>query len=239
MRPERVLILGGTREAVELAGMLVEAGYDVVSSLAGVTADPVVPRGRVRIGGFGGAEGLKRYVAEEGIAVVVDATHPFAAQISRHAAAVKIPLLRLERPAWVVEPNWTVVRNVADAVAALPSGARVLLTIGRKEVAGFFARADISGVARMIEAADAPFHWTVLMQRPPFTVEAERMLIERQAITHLVAKNSGGEAGRAKLIAAREKNIPVVIVDRPGKPETPSFSSVNELVPALRRMLSA
>ena len=236
---ERVLILGGTGDAVALAGLLVEAGYDVVSSLAGVTADPVLPRGRVRRGGFGGADGLQRYVAEEGIAAVIDATHPFSAQISRHAAAVKVPLLRLERPAWPIEPGWTVVRTVAEAAAALPAGCRALVTIGRKEIAPFFARDDVSGVARMIEAVDAPAHWIVLADRPPFTLEDERALIERQAITHLVAKNSGGSSGLTKLIAAREKNLPVVMIDRPAKPEMPSFSSAGDVVPALRRMLSA
>ncbi len=234
----RILILGGTRDAVELAGLLVAAGYDVVTSLAGVTTNPVVPPGRLRVGGFGGAEGLRRYVAEEGIAAVIDATHPFAAQISRHAAEAQVPVLRLERRAWELEPNWTLVRSADEAAAALPAGARALVTIGRKEVEVFFARSDISGVARMIEPVSAPAHWNVLLERPPFTVEAERQLMAREAISHLVSKNAGGAQTFAKIVAAREINLPVIMVERPVKPAVQSFETASDLVASLRLTIS-
>ena len=234
----RILILGGTSNAVELAGLLVSAGYDVVTSLAGVTTKPVVPPGRLRRGGFGGAEGLRRYVAEAGIAVVVDATHPFAAQISRHAAEVQVPVLRLERPAWAVEANWTLVGSADEAVAALPSGARALVTIGRKEVQAFFARSDISGVARMIEPVAAPADWNVLLERPPFTVAAERALMERHGISHLVSKNAGGAQTFAKIVAAREKYLPVIMVERPLKPAVQSFATAGDLAASLRLTIS-
>ena len=233
-----ILILGGTGEAVHLAGLLVAAGYDVVTSLAGVTANPVVPAGRLRRGGFGGAAGLARYVAEEGIALVVDGTHPFAAQISRHAAEVDVPLLRLERPAWAVEANWTVVNSTAEAVAALPSGARALVTIGRKEVVGFFGRNDISGVARMIEPVKAPANWMVLLGWPPFTLEDELALLGRHGISHLVSKNAGGAQTFAKIVAAREKNLPVIMVQRPPKPAVQSFESASDVAASLRLTIS-
>lgn len=238
MPPRRILILGGTGDAVALAELLVAAGYDVVTSLAGVTADPVRPAGLLRTGGFGGADGLRRYVAEEGIATVIDATHPFAAQMSRHAAAVPVPVLRLEREAWAVEANWRVVANTAEAVAALPAGARALVTIGRKEVSAFFARPDISGVMRMIEPVAVPGHWKLVVQRPPFTVAAEQLLMEREGITHLVSKNAGGLATFAKIVAAREKNLPVIMVARPAKPAVPAFATPAALVAALAAFVS-
>lgn len=245
MPGERLLILGGTGEAVELAGALTAAGYETITSFAGVTAAPVRPVGGMRRGGFGGADGLRAFLVAEKIEAVIDGTHPFATQISGHAviaaAAAGIPLLRLERPAWAPEPGdrWTSVSNITDAAAALPPGARPLVTIGRKEVVAFFARSDLTGVARMIEppVTPVPQHWTLLLERPPFTIASERDLIIRHCISHLVTKNAGGEATRAKLVAAREKNVPVIMVERPEKAKTPSFSTIAALIPALRRLL--
>lgn len=238
----RILILGGTGDAVGLADMLVAAGYDVTTSLAGVTSAPVLPKGRLRIGGFGGAEGLRSYLKEEGIAALIDATHPFAARISRHAtaAAGAIPILRLERQAWAVEPQWIVVDSAEAAAASLPAGARALVTIGRKEIAPFFARPGISGVARMIEppGITVPETWRLVLQRPPFTVEAERALMESAQVTHLVSKNAGGSQTEAKLVAAREKNLPVIMIARPTKPAVPTFEDAEHLLAALRRLVS-
>lgn len=246
MPAERILILGGTGEARALAQALIDAGFSTVTSLAGVTASPHLPVGEVRLGGFGGETGLVEYVRSENMRAIVDATHPFATQISRqaHAAALaeNIPYLRMERPPWSAESadRWVQVANIADAVAALPGDTRPFVTIGRKEIKRFFSRPDLQGVARMIEAPDVavPPDWILIQARPPFDIEAEIQLLEAHRITHLVSKNAGGELTRAKLVAAREKNIPVVMVARPPKPMAPSFATIEALIPALRRMLS-
>jgi precorrin-6A/cobalt-precorrin-6A reductase len=242
----RILVLGGTRDGREVAAALAAAGFDPVTSLAGVTSEPVLPEGRVRVGGFGGVEGLMAYVAAENIAAIVDATHPFAAAMSRHAAeaalTLGIPILRLERPPWIAGAgdDWTSVSSASEAVAALPGNARALVTIGRKEIGGFFGRADIGGVARMIEvpAESPPPRWIVLRERPPFTLAHEIELITHHAITHLVTKNAGGEDTSAKLIAARETKIPVIMIARPVKPEVTGVPTVEATIPVLGVLLS-
>lgn len=244
-RPERILILGGTREARELASRLAAEGYGVITSLAGVTETPALPEGRLRRGGFGGVTGLARYLGEEAIACLIDATHPFAAQMSQHAhdaaTATGVPLLRLERPAWDpgAEDRWIGVGSVGAAVRALPPGANAFVTIGRKDIAAFFERGDVSGVARMIEAPEVspPPNWTILLARPPFNREAEIELLAHHRITHVVAKNAGGEDTSAKIVAARRLRIPIVMIARPRKPDAPIFSTAKMLIPALRRVL--
>ncbi|HEY5597626.1 MAG TPA: cobalt-precorrin-6A reductase [Kiloniellales bacterium] len=236
MPGKRILILGGTGEARALAGRLIDAGQDVVTSLAGVTQAPHLPKGEVRRGGFGGPQGLAAYLRDGGFEILIDATHPFAAQISRHAAeaakACGLPIYRLERPAWVAEEgdHWIGVPNIAAAVAALPADARVFLTIGRKEVAPFLARADLTGVMRMIEAPEKapPPRWHLILARPPFTIAGERELMAANRITHVVSKNAGGEETRAKLIAARETKIPVVMIARPAKPAAIVMAGVDD-----------
>ena len=245
MRGDRVLILGGTGEARQLAAVLLAKGFDVITSLAGVTENPLLPDGLVRRGGFGGVAGLVTYLEAERIAAMVDATHPFAVQISAHAhmaaQASGIPLLRLERQPWHAEDGdmWTAVTTNAAAVAALPTGARALVTIGRKEIGGFFARTDIGGVARMIEeqTQPAPPGWTVILQRPPFGIEQERVLITHHAISHLVTKNSGGTETEAKIAAARALALPVIMIARPPKPSAETYASADELCLALAAKL--
>jgi precorrin-6A/cobalt-precorrin-6A reductase len=186
------------------------------------------------------------YLSREGIALVADATHPFAQRMPVHAEAAcretGLPLLRLERPAWRPQAGdrWTTVSSVAEAASSLPGGSRALVAIGRKEIAPFLARQDISGVARMIEAPETPLpaRWTLLLQRPPFTVEAERRLMGEHAITRLVTKNAGGGATEAKLVAARALGIPVTMVQRPLKPAVQTFDKVEELAAAVRGLLS-
>ena len=241
MPNKRILILGGTSDAIILAKELLKAGHSVVTSFAGVTENPVLPEGEIRVGGFGGEEGLYEYLKAESIGAVADATHPFAAQISRHgfsaAARAEIPYLRLERAAWTPLPadNWMNVPDIASAAAALPNAARVMLTIGRKEIASFVERQDLSGVARMIEkpVLELPRSWELLLARPPFSVDAERNLMLTHKITHVVTKNAGGKLTVAKLIAARALRIPVIMVARPQKPEAPTFGSAFALAAAL------
>lgn len=201
-----------------------------------------MPNGEVRVGGFGGEEGLYAYLKSGNFVAVADATHPFAAQISQHgfsaARRAGIPYLRLEREPWlpVAGDHWVGVPTIASAVGALPSGSRVLLTIGRKEIAPFLARGDISGIARMIEKSPLPMpaNWQVILARPPFSFKAESDLLTKHRITHLVTKNAGGAQTEAKLLAARELNLPVIMIARPAKPEGQTFAFASALVAALK-----
>jgi precorrin-6A/cobalt-precorrin-6A reductase len=239
-----VLILGGTAEARALADLLAQdPRFEPVSSLAGRTSAPLMPQGRVRIGGFGGVDGLAAYMRDEGIALVADTTHPFAARISAHAHAAAarcgIAYLRLERPAWSREPgdDWRDVNGAAEAAMALEPGARALVTIGRQELAPFAARTDMEVLARMIEAPETPMppHMHILIARPPFTLEGERALLAEQGITVLVTKNSGGSQTRAKLDAARHAGVPVIMIARPAKPAAPTAASAS----AMRDLVAA
>lgn len=246
MSVDRVLILGGTRDARDVAAALTARGHSVVTSLAGVTEQPLLPAGELRVGGFGGVDGMSKYLVANAISVVVDATHPFAVRISQHAheACLRtgVPLVRMERPAWqpAAEDDWTIVSSAEAAASLLPPGACVLLTTGRKDLVHFFNRADISGIARMIEAPplDPPPNWRVLRDRPPFSVEGEAALMAANGITHLVSKNAGGSATEAKLTAARRGGLAVILIARPPKPQVPSVASVGDLVAAVEGVLS-
>ena len=243
----KVLILGGTGEARALARRLTDTGYGPVTSLAGTTQYPAEISGQLRRGGFGGAAGLADYAASEGIAAIVDATHPFATQISRHAKdaadQLGLPLIRLERPAWTPEreDRWINVEDQETAAQALPAGAHVLLTIGRKELQPYLRRRDISGIARMIEApsTEVAGNWRVLLARPPFSLDQELRLFTREAISHLVTKNAGGEETRAKLMAARRIAVAVVMIRRPMKPEAPTVDTGQRVIAFLDQVLNA
>ncbi|WP_170986926.1 cobalt-precorrin-6A reductase [Nocardia farcinica] len=221
----RVLILGGTGEARRLAQLASgERVLELVSSLAGRVRDPLLPAGTVRVGGFGGADGLRQWLRDNAIDVVVDATHPFAAAIGAHAAAATtatgIPLLRLERPAWSARPGdrWTHVPDLGSAALALPGlGARVFLTIGRQGVHAFAALADPWFLIRAIDppAPPLPPRHELILARGPFTVEAETALMAERRVDVLVTKNSGGAQTAAKLDAARALGLPVLVIDRP------------------------
>jgi precorrin-6A/cobalt-precorrin-6A reductase len=241
MTPERVLILGGTSEAREIAARLVDDGHDVTTSLAGVTTSPIVPEGNLRVGGFGGAAGLVDYLASEHIELLIDATHPFAAQMSGHAfEAARMAgcrLLRFAREEWRPQPsdNWIDVASLAEAAAALPLNAIVLITSGRKGLSGFFMREDLSGIIRTVEplAETLTSQWRVTLDRPPQSLDAEIAVMRENHITHLVTKNSGGDRTRAKLDAARMLVCPVVMVSRPFKPDCETFRDVDDLVKRL------
>lgn len=217
-----VLILGGTGEARELALRLVQE-CAVTLSLAGRTSEPAPQAGRLRVGGFGGAEGLARYLAEEKIDVLVDATHPFAARISANAtqAAVVagVPLIVLERAAWtkVDGDRWIDAVDIAAAVEALGAKPRtVFLAIGRQEVGAFLAAPQHRYVVRSIEpfGVELPNCETIL-RRGPFEEEEERALMRERGIELVVAKNSGGDAIYGKIAAARNLGVTVVMVRRP------------------------
>lgn len=226
-----VLILGGTTEGYGLAQRLDEPGsLRVISSLAGRTANPRLPAGEVRIGGFGGVSGLSAYLTEHRIAAVVDATHPFASRMGWNAARActntNIPLLRLERPAWTPVPQdrWHPAETWEQAVAAVGSlSKRVLMTIGRQELLPFAALTDPWFLIRSVDAPDPmpPFQQAeLLLARGPFTLDGERTLLTTHAIDTLVCKNSGGGATDAKLTAARELGVNVIILQRPIRPQT-------------------
>jgi precorrin-6A/cobalt-precorrin-6A reductase len=241
MPVKRILILGGTSEARSLAAKLVDLRQDVVTSLAGVTAEPLLPIGQVRRGGFGGANGLAAYLVAEKFDVVVDATHPFAAQISANAVAAAahtgVKLVRFERPEWKPETgdDWRDVADMNEAIAVLPDRAKVFVSTGRKGLGGLFARDDLSGVIRAIEplAEDAPARWTVKLERPPFSLQHETAMLKQHAITHLLTKNAGGAAMATKLLAARQLRVPVVMIARPSKAVAASYAAVNEILAAI------
>jgi precorrin-6A/cobalt-precorrin-6A reductase len=231
-----ILILGGTAEARELAARLHAAGVAVTSSLAGRVANPRLPAGAVRIGGFGGPGALARWLAEHEVGAIVDATHPFAERISasaaRAAAAADVPMLRLERPGWQERPGdrWTWVADLDEAAAAVPElGRRVLLTTGRQGLAAF-AEVDAAWfLVRCVDPPEPPLppRHAVLLDRGPYTVDGERTLADRHAIDLVVTKDSGGAHTAAKLDMARERELPVIVVRRPARPDVPAEPSVD------------
>jgi len=226
----RLLILGGTGEALALAERVERLpGLQVITALAGRTSRPRRPQGELRSGGFGGADGLAAYLAEASIDLVVDATHPFATRISRHAAAACAqagrPLLMLVRPPWESAPGdrWIEVDTSAAAAAALSGLARrVFLTIGRQELDAFAALEGHWFLVRVIEppANGLPLRdYALVAARGPFTVEGETRLMREHRIEAVVSKNSGGAATYAKIAAARDRGLPVLMVRRPQLPE--------------------
>ena len=225
----KVLILGGTAEAVALAHSLANDKHlEVVSSLAGLTSEPQVPPGQVRRGGFGGGAGLRAYLEAENVACLVDATHPFASTISANAAeackAVGVPRLVLGRSPWRKKrgDDWTVVADSDAAAAALVDrGRRVFLSSGRKGIEAFGALVQKWFLVRLIEPPEGRLplpRYQLIVRRGPFDVEAETTLLRRHRIDVLVSKNSGGEATYPKIEAARALGLPVVMIDRPAPP---------------------
>jgi precorrin-6A/cobalt-precorrin-6A reductase len=234
-----VLVLGGTSEARALAGELARTPeLRVISSLAGRVSNPALPAGEVRVGGFGGADGLAAYAVAEGIGAVVDATHPFAETISAHAvdacARAGLPLLRLARPAWSPRDgdDWHDAGSLDEAATLLPKlGSRVFLTTGRQGLAAF-AALDLWFLIRCVDppAAPLPARSEVLLARGPYEREAERALMRGHGIDVLVTKNSGGPLTEGKLDAARDLRIPVVMVSRPASPGAESVTTISDAV---------
>ncbi|WP_055494200.1 cobalt-precorrin-6A reductase [Streptomyces sp. TP-A0356] len=239
-----VLILGGTTEARELAASLAaRSDVRVTTSLAGRVSRPGTLDGDVRIGGFGGAEGLAAWLRDHRVDAMVDATHPFAAGITanaaRAAAVTGVPAVVLRRPGWKAAPGdrWHEAVSLSDAAALLPSlGRRVLLTTGRLGLAAFAHLRDHRFVIRSVEppAPPLPPDVAVLLARGPFTVEGETLLLREHRIDVLVTKDSGGAATAAKLTAARERGLPVVVVRRPPVPE--GLTTVPDVAGVLARL---
>ena len=234
----RILLLGGTTEASALARALAEAGRDAVFSYAGRTEAPVTQPLPTRIGGFGGVDGLISYLRAEKIDAVVDATHPFAAQMSRNAieacARAGVPLIGLQRPAWRAGEGdlWTHVDDIDSAIAALPDQpARVFLAIGKQNLAGFAARPH-HYLLRLVDAPSAPPlpDCTVVLARGPFDAAQDLALLQAHRISHIVAKNAGGAGAEAKLIAARSLGLPVILIDRPKLPARRVLAEVAEVM---------
>jgi len=208
----------------------------VTLSLAGRTQRPLAMPVPVRVGGFGGAEGLEAWLRDQRVAALLDATHPYAARISANAAMAArragVPLLVLARPAW--EPgagdDWRQVADVAAACAALGAAPRrVFLALGRQEVAGFAAAPQHRYLIRSVDPVTPPPPMpdvTCLTARGPFALENEERLLDAHRIEVIVCKNSGGTASRAKLLAARARRLPVLMLQRPPPPEAPSVASV-------------
>ena len=227
--PERLLLLGGTREAVELAAALAgEARVETTYSLAGRTRRPAPVPAPVRTGGFGGPEGLAAYLREARVDLVIDATHPYAETMSLHAAIacerVSVPRLVLHRSPWAPEPRerWLEVPDPETAARTLPGlGRKGLLAIGSRGLEPFLETPGASFVVRAVEPpaiALDPARFEVVLARGPFDFDSECRLLESRAIDVVVSKNSGGTAARPKLEAARMLGLPVVMIARPPPP---------------------
>lgn len=243
-----ILILGGTTEARTLAERLAMiGGLRVMTALAGRTRAPAHPAGDVRHGGFGGAEGLATFLRDEGIAAVIDATHPFATRIAANACRAchdaNVPRLILTRPDWQAQPGdrWHWVNDAAQAARLLPSlGRRALLTIGGGQVAAF---ANIAGVHLVVRAVDPPPDLPagadLILDRGPYGLAAEAQLLATYGIDVMVSKASGGTAVAAKLAAARGAGLPVILLRRPCPPPGDQAVDVNAAVIWLQATLKA
>lgn len=237
----RVLILGGTSEATDLAAKVANmTGIEAIASLAGRTRESLATLGNVRIGGFGGVTGLVEYLQNQKINVLIDATHPFANQISGNAATaakqVGISRLLINRPAWEKQEgdNWIEVENIRDAAAVVENQAqRVFLTIGRQEISAFSHLQKIWFLMRMIDPPDDNIivpPGLVLCDRGPFSLANEREILTHHQIDTIVSKNSGGNATYPKIIAARERGIKIIMVKRPPVPAGEQVADVDSAV---------
>ena len=235
----RALILGGTADAGLLAAEIARAGLDAVYSYGGRTRTPADQPLPTRIGGFGGVSGLAEYIRREGVTHVIDATHPFAAEMSRHAAEAcaqtGTPLLALERAPWIKasDDTWIEVADVNAAVAALPDApTNLFLAIGRQHIAPFATKPQHSYTLRFVDPPEAPlpFAANVIVSRGPFTLDGELEMLRKREIAWIVARNSGGDGARAKIDAARTLGLPVIMISRPALPERRRVESVTAVM---------
>lgn len=231
--------MGGTADASLLAAEIARARIDAVYSYGGRTRAPADQPLPTRIGGFGGATGLADYIRREAITHVIDATHPFAAEMSRNAVAAcaetGTPLIALERAPWIKASadNWIEVINVNAAVAALPDApANVFLAIGRQHIAPFAMKPQHIYTLRFIDPPESPlpFAADVIVSRGPFTRDGELKMLRMRGIAWIVARNSGGDGARAKIDAARMLGLPVIMISRPSLPERLRVESVADVM---------
>ncbi|SEG80528.1 cobalt-precorrin-6A reductase [Bosea lathyri] len=241
-----VLILGGTSEAAALDQHLAEQAPDIraIISLAGHTVDPRPSNLPVRVGGFGGIDGLRQYLVDERIVAVIDATHPFAAIMPFHAQAAckaeNVPLLAIRRESWRPHTGdrWRCVPDIQAAVELLGKepARRVFLTVGRLELPAFADAPCHRYLVRAIEPIGDRLPLagvTVIQQRGPFEADAEEELMRQEGVEVLVSKNSGGPATVGKLIAARRLGLPVIMVERPRKPDVETVDHIDQVLPWL------
>lgn len=236
----RILLLGGTTEANLMASALAKAGLEAVYSYAGRTEAPMGQPIHMRVGGFGGVDGLRAYLAGQAISHVIDATHPFAAQMSSNAvaacAAEAVPLIALERAPWLPGEGdrWTPVADIPAAVAALDGPPqRVFLAIGRQHVDAFAAQPQHSYLLRLVDAPTGPLplpQAKIVVARGPFDVAADSALLRDHGTEIVVAKNAGGKGAVAKIAAARALGLPVIMIDRPQVPARRIARSLAEVM---------
>jgi precorrin-6A/cobalt-precorrin-6A reductase len=236
----RTLILGGTTEASSLARALADRGDDALFSYAGRTAAPVAQPLPTRVGGFGGVAGLLAFIAQNNITRVIDATHPFAAQMSRnaHAASTQagIPLAAFERAPWAetAADNWTHLPSIEAAAASLPQvPTRVFLAIGKQALSVFANHPQHHYLLRLVDQPDAPLplpHTTVTLARGPFDVAGDIALLRDHGTKLIIAKNAGGTGAEAKLIAARELGLRVLMIQRPAVPPRTTFARLDDIL---------
>ena len=236
----RVLLLGGTTEASHIGRELAAAGVTGVFSYAGRTATPIAQPMPTRVGGFGGVDGLAEYLRREAITHVIDATHPFASQISRNAieacGQTGTPLIAYAREPWVAGPDdrWRHVRTIEEAVAALPDRpARIFLAIGKQHLREFAVQSQHFYLLRLVDAPATGLplpNAEIVLARGPFTTAGDLALLRSHRITHVVARNAGGEGAKAKLEAARVLGLPVIMIERPSLPERRTAHNVNQIM---------
>jgi precorrin-6A/cobalt-precorrin-6A reductase len=246
----KILILGGTTEARLLAERLAHrADLDVTLSLAGRTAAPVPHAVPIRVGGFGGAEGLADYLHNERIDGLIDATHPFADTISENAAAAAcqthVRFVALQRPSWtaVAGDRWTEVSNVSEAVDAIGETSRaVFIALGRNELAAFVTAPQHRYLIRSVDPVDPPLPLpsvTYITARGPFSEAADRDLMTAHGIEVVISKNSGGAAAYGKIAAARTLGIAVIMLRRPSALDVPTVGSIDEVIAWLDHALTS
>ena len=240
-----ILILAGTTEGRALAELCAEKGLPVIASLAGATADPRPYPVPLRVGSFGGADGFLAYLRDNGIRAVVDATHPFAQKITERTAdlcrEIGIPYLRFERPGWVQgdKDNWTWVEQAAEAAALIPPTATVFLATGRQSLPEF---SGLTAGRVLVRVVDPPqvagpiqnINWIV--DRGPFDYASEVALFIREKVDVVVTKDAGGSGARAKLDAARDLGIPVILLRRPAPPDAPMVQDIGQAMEWITRL---
>lgn len=235
----KILILGGTSEASALASAVAKRGLPAIFSYAGRVNSPKSQPLPTRIGGFGGVSGLVAFLAQQRITHIVDATHPFAAQMSTNvlaaAAQCGVKAIALTRPAWrpIDGDQWQSVASIDEAVSALAGPPqRVLLAIGRMHLAAFAAQPQHHYVLRLVDQPNSPplSDYTAVIDRGPFTLEGDLALLENQRIERIVCKNAGGEGAASKLTAARRLGLPVVMIERPQLPSRLEAHTVDDVM---------